>query len=157
MSARKRHSRSNARYALAAVLAIIVLAAAFYLIDKERKTLKPDEVYLAEVAWEDCEICSECTAKAVIEAPDIDERLRINNVQALHCIMKVDGLDSFEQRGSYYTIDRPRFTTWLDLDATRSHSIELCCGAGDITKLGEMMDSFKFYQVCKKKELEAKC
>lgn len=46
----------------------------------------------------------------------------------IHCFFKIDNINYYTEKGSYYGITESPLFTWQLLDASKSHIIEFCCG-----------------------------
>lgn len=46
----------------------------------------------------------------------------------IHCFFKIDNINYYTEKGSYYGITEDTFFTWQLLDASKSHIVEFCCG-----------------------------
>jgi len=158
----------NKRKVILTIAVVLLITIAIYSVIRYNKKLKEEEFLFESLEWEDkkevCGLCleddSECNRRIRLTAiaPNIAERLSRNNVDALHCLLIVDGIDQFREKGSYFNMKKEAFVTWHNEDIRKDHEITYCCGAGDITWYNEKFKSnFKFYQVCHTKTVDALC
>ncbi|MGY4884710.1 MAG: hypothetical protein ACP5NZ_03995 [Nanobdellota archaeon] len=52
----------------------------------------------------------------------------LNTNGEIHCFFKIDNINYYTEKGSYYGITETPLFTWQLLDSTKSHTIEFCCG-----------------------------
>ena len=46
----------------------------------------------------------------------------------MHCFFKIDNINYYTEKGSYYGVTETPLFTWQVLDASRPHTVEFCCG-----------------------------
>jgi hypothetical protein len=46
----------------------------------------------------------------------------------VHCFFKIDNINYYTEKGSYYGVTEPSLFTWQLLDASKEHAVEFCCG-----------------------------
>jgi hypothetical protein len=151
-------SKNKIYLSVMAFFLIVVFGSGIYLLNKEAKKLKEDQMdfYYLGYDAQDCSDGPNLIAKASF--PEVKRKLAQNNIEALHCLFIIDGHDQFREEGSYYNVMDENFETWIDIDPRVSHDLSFCCGAGDITYFNERTrKGFTFYQVCKSKRIAALC
>jgi hypothetical protein len=52
----------------------------------------------------------------------------LNTDGEVHCFFKIDNINHYTEKGSFYGITETPLFTWQLLDASKSHTIEFCCG-----------------------------
>jgi hypothetical protein len=79
-----------------------------------------------------CERCFNGTGKC--DWP-LDMNITIEKVKRtlktngeVHCFFKIDDINYYTEKGSYYGITEPSLFTWQLLDASKNHAVEFCCG-----------------------------
>jgi hypothetical protein len=79
-----------------------------------------------------CKGCIEKTEKC--DWP-LDMNINIGKVKRtlktngeIHCFFKIDDINYYTEKGSYYGITETSLFTWQLLDASKSHKVEFCCG-----------------------------
>jgi len=52
----------------------------------------------------------------------------LNTQGEIHCFFKIDNINYYTEKGSFYGITETQLFTWQLLDASKNHTVEFCCG-----------------------------
>lgn len=90
------------------------------------------DIYSPENKQIFCQACIEKTGKC--DWP-LDMNISIGKVKRtintngeVHCFFKIDNINYYTEKGSYYGVTETPLFTWQLLDASVNHKIEFCCG-----------------------------
>ena len=130
------------------ILTIIILlgiSSQFIIFYSEKMTSK-DLIYKSAGWTESCEgtvynstdkeiFCKACLEKTGKCDWPVDMNISIGKVKMtlktngeIHCFFKIDNINYYTEKGSYYGITETSLFTWQVLDASKPHTIEFCCG-----------------------------
>lgn len=56
----------------------------------------------------------------------VERTLKTNG--EIHCFLKIDEVNYYREKGSYYGVTEPSLFTWQVIDASKPHNIQFCCG-----------------------------
>lgn len=110
------------------------------------------------------EFCSNCSSGGECLWP-LDMLIEIERIDSIrrtgaevHCYLAADGVNYYTEQGRYYGIENRTFFTWQQLDASRPHEVEFCCGIQRETFLSKLIGiEQKWPQACISSEVEARC
>jgi len=123
-------------------LGIVSQAIIFYTEKITSEDLKYDSVLWSEYCdgkiyslEEKQQFCGACLDKTDTCDWPLDINISIGKVKRtlntngeVHCFFKIDGINYYTEKGSYYGISETPLFTWHVIDSSKQHTIEFCCG-----------------------------
>ena len=126
--------------------AIGAIAGIGFLFWSASVSFTDENMLLDDIAWTD-DTCNNNEIKVSARFVGISKTHLSGKGEEIQCKIRLDRVDLYEEKGTYYCDIGKNLDTFLEADNSRNHVVELCCSS-------KGLDSGL---ICKERTIIAKC